>query len=119
MRGDRTRPDRGPERRRGFTLVEFVVALAIFEVVLLGVAGLLRISLRSQARSLLLEQVAWEVGGLADSLAGVATAGSGVRDYPWGEIRWDGGLVTARDSVGAVLVSAPIPAAGAPAGGTP
>lgn len=96
---------------RAFTLVEVVVALVIFEVVILGVAGLLHLALRSHGRAVVLEQAVWAAGSIVDSLASVDAPGSGERSYAWGTVRWDPAAVSVRDSAGAVLVEVPTVAA--------
>lgn len=82
--------------RKGFTLVEVLVALVLLEVGLLGVVGTLVLAARTLARAELEERGVAEVERVLDSLsaAGVSS-GEGRSPVRGGEVRWwaDGGIV--------------------------
>lgn len=65
--------------RKGFTLVEVVVALLILEVCLLGVFGILVLANRSLTRAEMLESATATLEGVADSLASAVRLESGQR----------------------------------------
>ena len=75
-------------RRSGFTLVELLVALVIFEVGLLGVVGTLVLASRTVAQASLLERAVGEVESLVDSLSGSPGVGPGQRTTLGGSISW-------------------------------
>lgn len=74
--------------RSGFTLVELLVALVIFEVGLLGVVGTLVLASRTVAQASLLERAVGEVESLVDSLSGSPGVGRGERATVGGRISW-------------------------------
>ena len=77
--------------RRGFSLIELLVALVIFLVGLLGVAGLVVMAQRTLTRSDLILRgtlAAWRVG---DSLATSEERGSGELSRGWGLVSWGPG----------------------------
>lgn len=74
--------------RRGFTLVEVVVALLVVEVGLLGVVGLLVSAQRTLAEAVRREIGVTEVGRVLDSLAAAPGEGAGFRDTAAGTLRW-------------------------------
>ena len=76
-------------RRRGFTLVEVLVALVVLEVGLLGVVGTLLLGARTLRRAERLEWAAAEVQRVYDSLASAPSApGEGRLPSAFGEVRW-------------------------------
>lgn len=75
-------------RRSGFTLVEVVVALLIFQVGLLGVVGTLVLASRTVGRAVRLEGAVAEVESVLDSLSHVAGRGPGIRQTPGGTLTW-------------------------------
>lgn len=75
--------------RRGFTLVEVLVALVLLEIGLLGVVGTLTLAARTLARAELREHAAAAVERVADSLVATGTtAGQGRVADPAGEVVW-------------------------------
>lgn len=85
--------------KRGFTLVEVLVALVVLEVGLLGVVGTVVLASRVLAAAEDRERALAGASLLLDSLAAAEGSGVGRASGPWGEIEWsrDGGaLVTLR-----------------------
>lgn len=75
--------------RRGFTLVEILVALVVLEVGLLGVVGTLLLAARTLTRAELEEAGTAEVERVFDSLvAAGATSGGGTVPLRVGAVRW-------------------------------
>ncbi len=74
--------------RRGFTLVEVLVALVILEVGLLGVVGTLVMASRTVTLASLHERGVGAVESVLDSLASLTGTGSGVRSVPGGAVSW-------------------------------
>ena len=85
--------------RRGFTLVEVLVALVILEVGLLGVAGTLVVASRTVARASLLERGVGALEAVVDSLSVDGAVGSGGRPIAGGWVTWtvtsDGAITAA------------------------
>lgn len=81
--------------RRGFTLVEVVVALTLLELVMLGASGWLVLAHRALARAELTHRATQAAAGVADSLLASDSPASGERVDPWGSLRW---VVTPRGS---------------------
>ena len=74
--------------RRGFTLIEVMVALVILEVGLLGVVGTLVLASRTLARASLLERSVGQVESVLDSLAESRTSGMGELAAQGGVLSW-------------------------------
>ena len=74
--------------RRGFTLLEVVVALVLLEVGVLSAVGTLAVASRTLAQAERLERTFLEAEGVLDSLAGVADATSGARTFAGGALEW-------------------------------
>ncbi len=74
--------------RRGFTLVEVLVALVVVEVGLLGVVGTLYLAAVTLARAERTERGVAQLERLYDSLAAVRHPGPGVLETPSGTSRW-------------------------------
>lgn len=73
----------------GFTLIEVVVALVIFSVGLLGVAGMVTSATGTLGD---VRAITWSVtitAEVADSLGYWGAAGSGERNLPDGVVRWE------------------------------
>lgn len=73
---------------RGFSLVELLLALVIFQVGVLATAGMILLSQRNFRRAELTLRALLEAGWIADSLARAGGSGSGMISFPWGEISW-------------------------------
>jgi len=84
------RRPRGGVGRRGFSLLELVLALLVFEVGVLGVAGMVYQGQRTLSRAQLIMRGTLEAKRVADSiLTGSGTgAGAGNLLFPWGEVAW-------------------------------
>ncbi len=93
------------QSRVGFSLVEVIVALAILQMLLLGVFALLHRAAALSARGVVLEVAIWEATALADSMD-VLSVGDVAR--PWGTMVWGAGMLSASDSTGEVLVQVPL-----------
>lgn len=85
-----TCPDPSPGRR-GYSLVELIFALLIFQVGLLGVAGMILTAQQSLTRAQLILRGTLEARMTGDSLLaeGVEESGEAVR--PWGALAWTRG----------------------------
>jgi prepilin-type N-terminal cleavage/methylation domain-containing protein len=108
--------------RRGFTLVEVLVALVVLEVGLLGVVGTLLLAATTMARARLLEAGVAAMERAYDSLQLAPGAGSGGGATEAGGIRWlvEGGgnlLIEVRGPGDTLLAAVHGRLAGA--GGTP
>lgn len=77
-----------PEGKRGFTLVEVVVATLLVGVALGAVAGLGFLSARHLGRARSAEWAAVSLASVADSLARSGVAADGERRAPGGRITW-------------------------------
>lgn len=75
--------------RRGFSLVELIVALSIFQIGLLSTAGLVLLAQRHMVRAKVTLRALVEADRVADSLAQLGEGGSGSLPRPWGEIAWE------------------------------
>ena len=83
--------------KRGFTLLEVVVALLVLELGVLGVVGTMVIASRTLGRAERLERAVAEAEGVLDSLSGATTLEPGQRSFVGGEVEWwvdgDGAVV--------------------------
>lgn len=77
--------------RRGFTLLEVVVALVVLEVAVVGAAGTLMLASRTLARAERLERAVALAEGVLDSLGRVPVPTDSSRGYRGGEVRWQVG----------------------------
>lgn len=106
--------------RKGFTLVEILVAMVVLEVGLLGVVGTLWLAATTLHRAESLEAGVAAMERAYDSLQAVPSPGSGRMPSPAGEVRWRveaGGEVRIEYREGGDSVVAALYAlAGAPAG---
>ncbi len=83
--------------RGGFSLVEVMIALVVFEVGLLGVLAMTLQAQKTLLAALALESASRAVEWLADSLSFAGWGGPGSIETEQGLIRWTreaGGLVT-------------------------
>jgi prepilin-type N-terminal cleavage/methylation domain-containing protein len=74
--------------RRGFTLIEVVVALLLLELAVTSALGTLTIASHRLGEAERMERVVTEAEGILDSLAGVPEAESGTRAVAGGTIEW-------------------------------
>ena len=88
--------------KSGFSLVELVLALLVFQVGLLATAGMILLAQRNLLRAELTVRGILEAGLVADSLERMGEIGSGLRPYPWGEVSW----APASDEIGGLTVAA-------------
>jgi type II secretory pathway pseudopilin PulG len=103
--------------RKGFSLVELVVALVMMEVGVLGVVGTLTLAARTMAEAEELERAVVDVDRVSDSLAAAGVSGSGARATLWGRLRWSVGhdrmvLTAAPRRGGEFVVERPLGGAG-------
>jgi hypothetical protein len=73
---------------RGFSLVELVLSLLVFQVGILAVFGMILLSQRNLQRAELTLRGILEAGWIADSLFRSGSQGDGSLPRPWGEIHW-------------------------------
>lgn len=74
--------------RRGFTLLEVVVALLVLEIAAVGVAGTLTLAARTLGRAERLERAVAVVEGVLDSLWGGSAPSGSTLGYEGGEVDW-------------------------------
>jgi type II secretory pathway pseudopilin PulG len=77
--------------RRGFTLVEVLMAMVVLEVGCLGVAGTLLLAARTMHRAESLERAVTEAGWLYDSVSSLGDVGIGEVPVAVGRLRWSVG----------------------------
>lgn len=75
-------------RTGGFSLLELVLALLIFQVGVLGVAGMVLTAQRTLTRAHLLLRGTLEGRQVADSLLAGGAEGAGEVARPWGGLAW-------------------------------
>jgi Tfp pilus assembly protein PilV len=74
--------------RRGFTLLEVVVALLVLEVAVVGVVGALALASSTLTRAEALERAVAEAQGVLDSLSGTRGVSADSAARPWGTVAW-------------------------------
>lgn len=88
---------RPPGRRRGSSLLELILALLLFEVGLLAVAGMVLLGQRTLTRAQLTMRGTVAARRVGDSLLATGAMGEGEIARPWGGLRWvgseDGGVI--------------------------
>ena len=101
----------------GFTLVEVVVALVIFEVGVLGVAGLLGLAHDRMNRAIRLEWAVAVAESVADSIGRFGYSAAGSVELSPGRVGWEpwsgaggGVLVWVEDTGGARLIEVAVAA---------
>lgn len=77
--------------REGFSLLEVVLALVIFQVGILGVAGMVLLGQRSMRRAGLVMRGTLEAARVGDSILLAGEDGPGRVIRPWGTVSWEGG----------------------------
>jgi type II secretory pathway pseudopilin PulG len=85
-----------PGARSGFSLLELILALLLFEIGLLGVAGMMLVGQRTLTRAQLTMRGTLEAKRVGDSLLDAEALGEGESTRSWGGLYWmapeDGGL---------------------------
>ncbi len=74
--------------RRGFSLLEMVLALLLLQVGVLATVGLIHLSQRNLRRAELTMRGVLEAVWVGDSLSAEGSGASGRRVRPWGELQW-------------------------------
>lgn len=72
----------------GFSLLELVLALLIFQIGVLGVAGMVLTAQRTLTRAHLILRGTLDGRGMADSLLAEGTEEAGEMVRPWGGLAW-------------------------------
>ena len=83
--------------RRGFSLLELILALLLFQVGLLAAAGLVHLSQVNLRRAELTARAVLEAGWVGDSVLSLGSMTPGIATFPWGELHWS-------------VLSSPVPA---------
>jgi len=78
-------------RRNGFSLLELILALLIFQVGLLGVAGMVLTAQRTLIRAELILRGTLEARRVGDSLLASGEEEDGELEEPWGQLSWEAG----------------------------
>lgn len=100
--------------RRGFSLIEVVVALVVLELAVTGIAGILAVAGRAFADAERLERAIEAADWVADSLASEGMAGVGAEPFPGGVVGWGAGprpgeaRVWSTDHAGDTLLRLPV-----------
>jgi len=74
--------------RRGFTLVELLVALLLLQIGLLATTGMILLAQRNLILAEVTLRATLEAEAAADSLLLAGEGGDGGLPRPWGELRW-------------------------------
>lgn len=86
-----------PGGRHGSSLLELILALLLFEVGLLAVAGMVLLGQRTLTRAQLTMRGTVAARRVGDSLLATGAMGEGEIARPWGGLRWvareDGGFI--------------------------
>jgi len=77
--------------RRGFSIIELLMALLVLQVGLLATAGTVFLAQRNLARAELMTRGVLAARRVADSLAGGVSGGGGALSFPWGDVVWGPG----------------------------
>lgn len=96
--------------RRGFTLLEVVVAILVLEIGVLAVLGTLTVASRNLTRAARLERAVATTESVLDSLTGTSAPADGALNVPGGHVEWTVGpdgvmALNALDLHGATLFS--------------
>jgi hypothetical protein len=82
---------------RGYSLLELILALFLFQVGMLAAAGLVHLSQVNLRRAELTVRAILEAEWVGDSILSLGSMTPGVATYPWGDLSWS-------------VLSSPIPA---------
>lgn len=102
--------------RRGFTLLEVVLALLLFAVSTLATLELLRQAATSAGAAERRERILWTASGLLDSLSGAGLAAEGARAVPgvgsvvWRSVDGQGWMEVRLDGRDSAWLRLPVPA---------
>jgi Tfp pilus assembly protein PilV len=79
-----------PVRRstEGFSLLELILAILIFQVGILGVAGMVLTAQRTLTRAQLILRGTLEAREVGDSILSAGAVGAGEMMRPWGGLSW-------------------------------
>lgn len=83
--------------RRGFSLLELILALLLFQVGMLAAAGLVHLSEVNFRRAELTMRAILEAEWVGDSILSLGSMAPGVATFPWGDLSWS-------------VLSSPVPA---------
>jgi prepilin-type N-terminal cleavage/methylation domain-containing protein len=76
---------------RGFSLVELILALAVFQIGILATVGMILLAQGNFRRSEMILRGLVESVRVADSLGAAGTLGSGELSTSWGGVAWSPG----------------------------
>jgi len=94
--------------RTGYSLLELILALTVFQIGLLGTVGMVSLAQRNLQRAEITLRGLLEAGWIADSLSNLGVMTSGRQETEWGELVW----APVSAPVQALRVSARSPLAG-------
>jgi type II secretory pathway pseudopilin PulG len=100
--------------KRGFSLIELVVALVVLELAVTGIAGILAAAGRAFADAERLERAIEAAEWVADSLTSEGMSGVGAVPFPGGVVGWGAGpwpgeaIVWSADRAGDTLLRVPV-----------
>ena len=74
--------------KRGFSLLELILALLLLQVGLLAAAGMIHLSQVNVRRAELMVRAVLEAEWIGDSILASGSMTPGVAAFPWGEVHW-------------------------------
>jgi hypothetical protein len=74
--------------RQGFSLLELILSLLLFQIGVLATVGMVLLSQRNLRRAELTLRGVLEAVWVADSLSAVGNEGPGRLELPWGDLSW-------------------------------
>jgi type II secretory pathway pseudopilin PulG len=84
----RVRPWGGSLERRGFTLLEVVIALLVVELAVIGGVGIMVLASATLTRAERLQTASASAQAVLDTLMSSGVMGDGTAAYTGGELRW-------------------------------